>query len=77
MELKPPVKKALKAFITGYIVISLFYSAYHLFSVYRGTPAAPTPTASAKAVINISASLKNGTWGPQRVKWTNPEGTFA
>ncbi|KAG2178767.1 hypothetical protein INT43_001613 [Umbelopsis isabellina] len=74
MELKPPVKKALKAFVTGYIVISLFYSAYHLFSVYRGSPATPTPTASAKAVINISASLKNGTWGPQRVKWTNPEG---
>jgi hypothetical protein len=73
MELKPTIIRALKTLVTGYVIISLFYSAYHLFSVYRGSSPPPANPPS-KAVINISSSLKNGEWGPQRVKWTNPEG---
>jgi hypothetical protein len=74
MEVKPTIIRALKAFVTGYIILSLFYSAHHLYSVYRGPSTSPTIAPSAKAVIDISTSLKNGEYGPQRVKWTNPEG---
>jgi hypothetical protein len=76
MEVKPTIIRAFKALVTGYIILSLFYSAHHLFSVYRGssTPAAPSASLSTKASIDIYSSLKKGQYGPQRVKWTNPEG---